>query len=329
MIISRTPYRISFFGGGTDYPDWYIKNGGATLSVTIDKYSYITGRFLPPFFDYKYRIRYYKREEINDVNTIQHPSIRECIKQSKITDGLDIVHHGDLPPKSGIGSSSSFTVGMIKLLSSLKSEYISPKNLSLNAINIEQNILKENVGSQDQVAAAYGGFNKIVFNKDGQIDVEGIYLSPERKARLENSMCLFFSGISRSADSIAKVQIENIKMGLDMSKSILFVNEAFDIIYNSKNLEIDFGLLLNNQWAEKKQYSKNISTESVDQIYDHAMKNGAIGGKLLGAGGGGFILFITKDKHRLISALNHLTYVPFKFEFEGSKIIYFTDNENK
>ncbi|MFM1756565.1 MAG: hypothetical protein RL621_1531, partial [Bacteroidota bacterium] len=207
MIICRTPYRISFFGGGTDYPDWYLKNEGQVISTTINRYSYITCRYLPNFFPYKHRIRYYKREEVSDIADIQHPVVRACLEYKDINRGLDLVHHGDLPAMGGLGSSSSFTVGMLHALNALKGNYVSKEQLGRAALEIEQLILKENVGSQDQIAAAYGGLNHIKFNKNNNITVQSINLSVERYKRIEDMCCLFFTGITRKADALACEQI--------------------------------------------------------------------------------------------------------------------------
>ena len=323
MIISRTPYRVSLFGGGTDYPDWYLRNNGAVISFSINRYSYITCRYLPQFFDFKYRIRYFKREEVNEISEIQHPSIRECIKMSSITHGLDIIHHGDLPAMSGLGTSSSFTVGMIHALEALKGAATKKQDLAIRAIEIEQKILKENVGSQDQVAAAFGGLNRINFHTDGKFSVNKLIISRERVKQIEGSICMFYTGIIRIANTITGSQIENIRNGLDLSNVMDVVDEFEDLLGKSGNFVENFGKLLERQWEIKKNYADNISNNFIDKIYMKAKNNGAIGGKLLGAGSGGFILFVTEDKKRLINALNEVLHVPIEIDTEGSKIIHY------
>ena len=322
MLIIRTPYRVSLFGGGTDYPDWYLSNNGSVISFAINRYSYITCRHLPQFFEYKYRIRYFIREEVNTLDEIKHPSIREAIKLAKIKTGLDIVHYGDLPAMSGLGTSSSFTVGMVHALDSLKGKTVTKQNLARKAIKIEQEMNKENVGSQDQVAAAYGGFNRINFAKNGEISVAKIIISEYKRKKLLNSICIFFTGFSREASQVAKSQIENIKAGLDLSQTMALVDEFEDLILNSKNFVEELGILLEKQWLIKKGYSLNVSNNSIDTIYERAKFHGAIGGKLLGAGSGGFILFVTKDKVKLIKGLSEILYVPIEMDYEGSKLIY-------
>lgn len=323
MIISRTPYRVSLFGGGTDYPDWYLKNTGAVISFAINRYSYITCRYLPQFFEYKYRIRYFRREEVNEISEIQHPSIRECIRLSSIDDGLDIIHHGDLPAMSGLGTSSSFTVGMIHVLETLKGKVIKKQDLANRAIEIEQKILKEYVGSQDQVIAAFGGFNRINFHINGGFSVDRLIVTKERVEELKNCICIFYTGITRIASEISRNQIQSIKNGLDLNNTLNIVNEFEEILGQSSNFVENFGKLLERQWEIKKKYANNITNQFIDELYAKAKKNGAIGGKLLGAGSGGFILFVTNDRKKLICALNEVLHVPIEIDTEGSKIIHY------
>lgn len=324
MIISRTPFRVSFFGGGTDYPQWYSNNKGKVISVTINQYCHISCRKLPKFFDYKYRLRYFKDEKINKIDDIQHPSIRETLRLLKINDGLEIIHSGDLPAMSGLGSSSTFTVGLLNLLYAYINIKKTKREIALDAINIEQNLLAENVGSQDQVAASFGGLNKIVFNQANNINVQPINISNESWKNLENHFFLLFSGFSRNANDIAYEQIINIKKNSNYYQDMLdIVDEAEKFLYDDKFIE--FGKLLNTQWEIKKKLSNSISNSSIDNIYNHAIKNGAIGGKLLGAGSGGFfVFFVTPDKRaNLIKKLKKFIIVPFKFDSLGSQIIYF------
>ena len=325
MIISRTPFRISFFGGGTDYPAWYKENGGAVLSAAINKYCYITCRYLPPFFDYKYRIRYYQREETNRIEDIKHPAVRECLIFSKLEKGVDIVHHADLPAQSGLGSSSTFTVGLLHALSALKHEMPTKRELAINAINIEQDKLKENVGSQDQTAAAFGGLNLIEFGGSQEITVRQMILPPPRISEFEQHLMLFFTGFSRTASDIAKEQIELISSKTsNLNQMMLLVTEATALLQNKTDRFEEFGRLLHEQWLVKKQMSSRITNTDINAIYQAGMNAGALGGKLLGAGGGGFILFFVKPElqSQVRQALSNLLYVPARFDHSGSQIIY-------
>ena len=329
MIISRTPFRISFFGGGTDYPIWYKENNGAVLSTTIDKYCYITLRYLPPFFEHRYRIVYSRIEDVKYINEIQHPAVKALLKYCIIKKGLEIHHDGDLPARSGLGSSSSFTVGLLHSLYALKGSIVSKSQLAKEAIHVERDILKENVGSQDQVAVAYGGLNKISFNKEGEFRVEPITIKKERIQQLQNHLILIFTGLSHFSSQIAEEQIRNIpekKKELNMMHKM--VGEAIDILNGSRDI-LEFGSLLHEAWKIKKRLSKKVSNPTIDNIYDTALKVGAIGGKLLGAGGGGFmLLFVSPEKqHKVKEALKTLLEVKFSFENEGSQIIYYTNQK--
>jgi len=325
MIISKTPFRISFFGGGTDYPVWYRENQGAVLSTTIDKYCYITIRYLPPFFPHKHRIVYSKIEMVNDINEILHPAVRATLQFVNIDKGIEIHHDGDLPAKTGLGSSSSFTVGLLNSLYALKGVIPSKLQLAKEAIHIERDILKENVGAQDQVAAAFGGFNKINFNGKDEIKIEPITIGKERIKQLENHLMLFFTGFSRTASDIAKSQIENTpNKKRELSLMYQMVDEAIKIL-NEKGDIKDFGKLLHEAWLLKKSLTDKISTPEIDNIYEKALQAGALGGKLLGAGGGGFmVLFVPPENQPGVrEKLKNLLEVKFHFENEGSKIIYY------
>ena len=325
MIINKTPFRISFFGGGTDYPVWYRENQGAVLSTTIDKYCYITIRYLPPFFPHKHRIVYSKIEMVNDINEILHPAVRATLQFLNIDKGIEIHHDGDLPAKTGLGSSSSFTVGLLNSLYALKGVIPSKLQLAKEAIHIERDILKENVGAQDQVAAAFGGFNKINFNGKDEIKVEPITIGKERIKQLENHLMLFFTGFSRTASDIAKSQIENTpNKKRELSLMYQMVDEAIKIL-NEKGDIKDFGKLLHEAWLLKKSLTDKISTPEIDNIYEKALQAGALGGKLLGAGGGGFmVLFVPPENQPGVrEKLKNLLEVKFHFENEGSKIIYY------
>lgn len=328
MIISRTPFRISFFGGGTDFPVWYKDKGGAVLSTTIDKYCYISCRRLPPFFEYKHRIVYSKYEHVNNIHEIVHPAAREVFRFMNITDGLEIHHDGDLPARTGLGSSSSFTVGLLHALYALKGKMVTKKRLALESIHIEQEMIKENVGSQDQVAVAFGGLNKITFNGNHDIEVTPITIGEPNLDEFQNHLVLFFSGFTRFASDIEGEKIKQIPNKQEELKKLhSLVYQAIDILNGDGNL-IEFGKLLHESWMLKRGLSEKVSTSHIDEIYDTAMKNGAIGGKLLGAGGGGFILFFVQpdERERVRKALSSLLHVPFRFDKLGSQIIYYSES---
>jgi len=330
MIISKTPYRISFFGGGSDYPSWYLRNGGMVLSSTINKFVYISCRNLPPFFNHKYRIVWSKLETVKKINQINHKPIRKILDYYNIKNGLEIHYDGDLPARSGMGSSSVFVVGLVNLLNNLMNKNITTKNLAKKSIFFEQKILKENVGSQDQIAVSYGGFNKIVFKRGGDFTVSKISFSKKKINDLNDNLLLVYTGITRNAHDIAKDYINK----LDKSKSshilriLDFVNIAENILKNG-DLN-DFGKLLHESWIEKKSLSSNISNSNIDNIYHFAIRNGALGGKLLGAGGGGFFLFYVpkKNQKKFIKSLKKMIVIPFKFSDEGS-VIMFNKHDDK
>ena len=324
MIISRTPFRISFFGGGTDYPAWYMENGGAVLSTTIDKYCYINCRYLPPFFAYNYLIRYVLREETKTIAKIKHPSVKECLKFLNINRGIEMVHTADIPALSGIGSSSAFTVGFLNSLYALKGQIITKRQLALDAIHVEQDLIKENVGSQDQTAAAFGGFNKIDFGGKEKILVQPITINEEKLNLLQDHLMLFFTGYSRNASDIAAEQIKQTP-SKDKELRVMreMVDEAINILNGSPDGIYDFGRLLNETWQLKRSLTHLISNNQIDDIYEQALKAGAIGGKLCGAGGGGFILFfVPPEKQKYVKDSLKLLHVPFRFENLGSQIIF-------
>lgn len=328
MIISRTPYRISFFGGGTDYPEYYLKHGGKTLGVAINKYSYLNVRKLPPFFKYKHRIVYSKQENINNLDEIIHPSIRETLKYMNVKDGLSIHHDGDIPARSGMGSSSAFTVGLINSLNALNGKIYSKNRLTQEAIYIEQHLIKENVGSQDQTFAAYGGLNIINFLQNGKIRVSPVIMKEQRMQEFQGNLMLFFSGLSRIASDIVEEQIKNTSINITNLNSMKnLVDEAYEILISDRNLN-EFGDLLNKTWEFKKSLSSKISTPEIDDMYKKALKAGARGGKLLGAGGGGFMLFYAKKENQdaVKIALKNYLHIPFNFDFDGSKIIVYEPN---
>lgn len=326
MVISRTPFRVSFFGGGTDYPVWYRQNGGAVIATSINKYCYVTCRYLPPFFKYNYRIRYTKQEYTKRIDQIKHPSVRESLKYLNFESGIEMQHNADLPAMAGLGSSSAFTVGFLHCLYALVGETPDKKQLALDAIHVEQKMIREEVGSQDQTTVSFGGFNKIIFGGRDKIIVVPINIEDKKLRELEGRLMLFFTGISRFSSYIAKTQIRVIKSHLknkELFKMHKMVDEAAKIL-SSKNSLDDFGRLLDEAWKLKRGLTKKISNGVIDAIYESAKGAGAIGGKLLGAGGGGFMLFYVKpeDQQKVSEALKKLLYVPFRFENYGSQIIY-------
>ena len=329
MIISKTPFRISLFGGGTDYPSWYRSNGGSVLATAIDKYCYISCRHLPPFFDHKHRIVYSKVESVNEIEEIQHPSVRAILSTLGTNAGLEIHHDGDLPAHSGLGSSSSFTVGLINALNALKGLQASKQDLAKQAIYIEQEVIKEYVGSQDQISAAFGGFNKIDFNTDDSFNITPVIISKDLTEKLQDHMLLFFTGLSRFSSEIAKDKIANIKNHFrELTQIKEMVNEGLSILHRPSDSIIDLGKLLHESWKLKRSLSKKVSTPKIDEIYETGIKAGAIGGKILGAGGGGFILFFAapENHNNIIDRLKKLVHVAFKFDNTGSKIVVYEPN---
>lgn len=327
MIISRTPFRVSFFGGGTDYPHWYEKNKGAVLATTINKYCYITARNLPPFFDHKSRIIYSKMEHIKKLSDIDHPAVREVLRFMKIRQGIEIHHDGDLPARTGLGSSSSFTVGLLNALYALKGEMPTKMRLSKEAIYIEQKKCKETVGCQDQVLAAHGGLNFIEFGGSSHLQVRRVTIPKDRIKRLQNHFMLYFTGFSRMASEIASHQVKNMPNKMqDMNIMYDMAYHALDLL-NTNQIR-KFGKLLHEAWKIKRELSHKITTNQIDNIYDTAMQEGALGGKLLGAGGGGFVLlFVPPEKQKRVKEkLKKLLLVPIKMEGLGSQIIFYQPN---
>ncbi len=322
MIIIRTPYRISFFGGGTDYPAWYREHGGCVLSTSINKCSFLVLRKLPEIFDYRYKIRYFADETTKCVEDIQIPVIREAIKYMNFEDGLDITHHGDLPNRTGIGSSSSFTVSLIHGLATLKNEQITKRDLARKSIYLEQNVLREAVGSQDQVAAAFGGFNRIEFGGYTDFTCYSLHLKKDILQELESWVQLFFTEKLRNSFDIAEKKITNIsskKVDLNIMKDL--THEAERVLYEHRIY--DFANLLNDQWKLKKSMESSITNTEIDDIYDKGIQAGAVGGKLLGAGGGGFILFLTPPHmQKKVAEKLKLRQVPLNFDYLGSQLIY-------
>jgi len=331
MIISRTPYRMSFFGGGTDYPAWYLENGGAVLSTTIDKYCYITCRYLPHFFTHKHTIVWSHIESTQSISEILHPAVKAGLQYLEFDDskGIELHHLGDLPARTGTGSSSSFSVGLINALTRLKGKYISKQELSKKALYLEQEILKESVGSQDQVAAAYGGFNLIEFKLGGEIKITPVaVLDCNIVKELQENIMMFYISAGRFAPAIASDIISNV------TKTSSSLHDMTQLVYEANSLlrsgDLDgFGKLLHEGWILKKSLSNKTSNSNIDAIYDAAKRAGALGGKLMGAGGTGFMFFyVPKDKQDNVSkALENFIHVKFSFEDKGSHILL--DNINK
>jgi D-glycero-alpha-D-manno-heptose-7-phosphate kinase len=330
MIITRTPLRISFFGGGTDYPVWYREFGGSVLSTAIDKCCYITCRRLPPFFEYHSRLSYSRIENVDDNRKIEHPSARGCLQFMGVDEGVELHHVADLPARTGLGTSSAFTVGLLLSLYALKGQMRDKHSLATDAIHVEQNVVGEAVGSQDQVSAAYGGFNRINFGQDGSVEVRQMLLSPERLDLLQQHCALFFTGFSRTASEIAKEQIRltpHRKRELETMHQM--VNEAESIVSNPNRSIEDFGRLMHESWQVKRTLTGNISNSDLDEIYEAGRGAGALGGKLLGAGGGGFMLFFVppEKKKELRARLKNLLCVPFGFSNRGSHVVVYEPEE--
>lgn len=326
MIISRTPYRVSFFGGGTDYPAWYLKEGGAVLSTTIDKYCYISARSLPPFFSERHRIVWSHIETVSSISEILHPAVREGLRYLGFDNstGVEIHHQGDLPARSGIGSSSTFAVGLIKALTALQGKSMDKHTLALKALELEQQVLKESVGSQDQVAAAYGGLNVIQFRTDGSFQVDPVPASEARVAELQEHLTLLYTGSSRLGGEVAASVIAAMRdRTAELRQMRKLVDEAHTILTGNGSLTA-LGELLHKTWVLKRGLADGVTSSEVDEIYRIAREHGALGGKLLGAGTRGFMLFFVPPDRRteLKKALSRFVWVPFQFESEGSTTIY-------
>lgn len=324
MIITQTPFRMSFFGGGTDFADFYREHGGAVISTTFDKYCYVNVRHLPRFFDYSTELSYSKTERVTSVDQIQHPAIREAMKMLDMHE-IRLTYEADLPARSGLGTSSSFAVGMLNAFYALKGKYADKRKLADEAIYLERVLCNESGGVQDQIAASFGGMNRINFNADGY-EVMPVIISPERKEALNNKLMLFFTGFSRfSSDIQVKTQQALSDKTAQLLEMLKLVDEAEAVLTSKTDLN-EFGRLLDYTWKLKRGITTEISTDSIDGLYGKAMEAGALGGKLLGAGGGGFLLFyVEEDKQeRVKKALSNLLYVPFKFENGGTRVIHYT-----
>lgn len=323
--ISRTPYRVSFFGGGTDYPAWYTQHGGAVLSMAIDKYCYINGGFLPPFFGIKHKIIWSHTETVDSISDIKHPAFRHGLQYCGYDDscGIELFHQGDLPARSGIGSSSSFAVGLVNVLSAMKGQKLDAYALASKAIDLEQNKIGDAVGCQDQIAAAFGGLNIIRFNKNDTFTVTPLNLSENRLQELESWLMLFYTGNSRLSSGFAKRIIKNLDAKADNMRRLHgMVDEGASLLHSGR-ME-SFGRLLNDAWCLKRSLAVGTTNKAIDRVYDDAIRAGALGGKLLGAGGTGFMAFIVPPDKQLEvgAALSDLTRVPIRVDFTGSTIIY-------
>lgn len=330
MVITRTPYRVSFFGGGTDYPGWYREHGGAVLGTAIDKYCYITCRYLPPFFEHRLRLVYSKIEDCQRAADVQHPVVRTVLEMLKLERGLEIHHDGDLPARSGMGSSSAFTVGFLHAMYGLLGRLASQQQLASEAIHVEQDLIGETVGAQDQIFAAFGGLNLIEFKRDDSFRVEPLLMARERHEELNNSLMLFYTGLRRTASEVAATYVPDIRTrARQLTRIREMVDEAMKILSDNGPLE-RFGDLLHESWQLKRSLSGAVSNSQVDAIYEKARRAGARGGKLLGAGGGGFVLFYVKpeDREQLKESLRDLIWVPFKFTTHGSQVIFYSPEQD-
>lgn len=324
MIITKTPFRMSFFGGGTDLPEFFNEHGGSVISTTFDKYCYVNVRHLPPFFEYKTEIMYSKTERVKEIDEIVHPAIRNAMKMLKMYD-LRLTYEADLPARSGLGTSSSFAVGMLNAFYSLKGQFADKKKLADMAIQLERVHCEEAGGWQDQIAASYGGFNRIDF-KENTFEVSPIIISPERKAKLDNNILMFFTGFTRFSSDMQNASNKMSDKITQHKEMLVLVNEAESILTNKRKDMDEFGYLLDQTWKLKRETGSKVSTSNIDVLYDKALKAGALGGKLLGAGGGGFLAFyVPEDRQDSVKAeMKDLLHVPFQFEDGGTKVIHYT-----
>lgn len=323
---------MSFFGGGTDMETFFRVHGGAVLSTTFDKYCYVNVRHLPPFFDYRTELSYSKTERVTSIESIQHPAIRNAMKMLDMHE-IRLTYEADLPARSGLGTSSSFAVGMLSAFYALKGKYADKKKLADEAIYLERVLCGEAGGWQDQIAASYGGFNRINFNKDGTYDVLPIIISPERKKQLDHNLMMFFTGFTRFSSDVQKANAASPETQEAKEKRLLemldLVDDAEDVLTNKKRDLDEFGRLLDHTWRLKRQTGSAVSTSNIDALYQRGIEAGALGGKLLGAGGGGFLVFYVQPEKReaLKAAMHDLLYVPFHFEDGGSRVLYYSSED--
>ncbi len=326
MIITKTPFRMSFFGGGTDMENFFRAYGGAVLSTTFDKYCYVTVRHLPRFFDYSTELAYSKIERVTNVEAINHPAVRNAMKMLDMHE-IRLTYEADLPARSGLGTSSSFAVGMLNAFHCLKGKYADKKKLADQAIYLERELCGEAGGWQDQIAAAYGGMNRIEFNKDGTYDVRPIIIHPERKQQLNDNLLMFFTGFTRFSSDMQKANQAGYNEKIKQLQQMYDLVDEAEAVLEDKHSDLDdFGRLLNKTWRLKRQTGGAITTNSIDALYEKGIEAGALGGKLLGAGGGGFLVFYVRSgmKESVIKAMKDLLYVPFKFEDGGTQVIHYS-----
>ena len=328
MIITKTPFRMSFFGGGTDMESFFKDNGGAVLSSTFDKYCYVNVRHLPRFFDYSTELSYARTERVTDVEEIQHPLIRNAMKMLNMHE-IRLTYEADLPARSGLGTSSSFAVGMLNAFYALKGKYADKKRLADEAIYLERVLCNESGGWQDQIAASFGGFNRIDFTADGY-EVNPVIISPERKKRLNDNLLMFFTGFTRFSSDVQKAnKLDDRSKKAQLREMYSLVDEAEKLLTDKTSDLDEFGRLLDHTWKLKRQTGAAVSTDSIDGLYSKGIKAGALGGKLLGAGGGGFLVFYVQPEYRdsVMQAMNNLLYIPFQFENGGTKVIYYSPEQ--
>ena len=326
MIITKTPFRMSFFGGGTDMENYFRENGGAVLSTTFDKYCYVNVRHLPRFFDYSTEISYSKTERVTDVEAIQHPAVRNAMKMLDMHE-IRLTYEADLPARSGLGTSSSFAVGMLNAFYALKGKYADKKKLADEAIYLERVLCQEAGGWQDQIAASFGGFNRINFNEDGY-EVLPVIISPERKKQLNDNLMMFFTGFTRFSSDVQKANSSSSPKDKNaMLKEMYSLVDDAEKVLTEKGADLDdFGRLLDHTWKLKRQTGSAVSTNSIDGLYARGIEAGALGGKLLGAGGGGFLVFYVQPEYQenVRKAMSDLMYIPFEFENGGTRVIHYT-----
>ena len=329
MIITKTPFRMSFFGGGTDMESFFIKHGGAVLSTTFDKYCYVNVRHLPRFFDYSTELSYSRTERVTSIEDIEHPAVRNAMKMLDMHE-IRLTYEADLPARSGLGTSSSFAVGMLNAFYALKGKYADKRKLADEAIYLERVLCEEAGGWQDQIAASFGGFNSINFNTDGTYDVLPVIISPERKKNLNDNLMMFFTGFTRFSSDVQKANAGTKETQEAKEKRYLemlsLVDKAEQIL-TDKNTNLDnFGRLLDYTWKLKKQTGSAVSTNTIDALYEKGIQAGALGGKLLGAGGGGFLVFYVQPEYQeaVKEAMKELMYIPFRFEDGGTRVIHYT-----
>ena len=326
MVITKTPFRMSFFGGGTDIEDFFRENGGAVISTTFDKYCYVTVRHLPRFFDWSTHLTYSTQEYVTNVEEIKHPAIRNAMKMLDMHE-IRLVYEADLPARSGLGTSSSFSVGMFNAFYALKGQYVGKKKMAEDAIYLERTLCNEAGGWQDQIAASYGGMNRIDFNKDGTFDVNPIIIHPDRKKNLNENLIMFFTGFTRFSSDIQKENVIGYSEKTEYLREMYrLVDEAQEVLENGNKDLDDFGRMLDQTWKLKRKIGGAVTTSVIDELYQKGLDAGALGGKLLGAGGGGFLIFYVQPnrKDEVMEAMKDLLYIPFCFENGGTQILYYT-----